>query len=106
MLSFDEMLQRGDWKSLPHCPGRYILAGGLSALTMAELLGCELTVREYRTPNAPDNVLICELRDGGIISFVKDRQRYIHTLCNAEGFDRKLRQLGIRPLLPETVLLF
>lgn len=97
MLSFDEMLSKMNWKPISNCPGRYILVGGLSTLSVTELLGCEMPVREYRTPKAPDTVLICKLKDGGIISFAKDRQLFIHTLCNAEGFDRKLRQLGIIP---------
>ncbi len=95
MISFDDILRNRDWKPMPHCPGRYILAGGLSSITFAELLGKDLPVREYRTEKAADPVLVCDLSEGGIISYRKENQYYIHTLCTAEGFQRKLEQLGI-----------
>jgi len=38
---------------------------------------------------------------GGLISYRQTNERYLHTLNNAEGFERKLASLGIE--LKETI---
>jgi len=78
-----------------HCPGRYILAGGVSSVSLSELTGCDLPVSEYRVSNTPDPVFVCLLQDGGIISYGKGDRGFIHTLCDASSLVRKLSQLEI-----------
>ena len=48
------------------------------------------------TEIVPDKVLTIEFEDGGgIISYVKDDGKFIHTLNTKEGFRRKSDQLKI-----------
>jgi hypothetical protein len=44
---------------------------------------------------AKDPVIVTALDDGGLISYRKADGTYLHTLNTREGFERKLRQLGI-----------
>lgn len=48
-----------------------------------------------RLAAAPDEVLVVPLNDGGIISYRRPDGSMLHTLNTAEGFARKLAQLGI-----------
>jgi len=95
MTSFQEVLEKWDWKPMSRCPGRFILAGGISSVSFSELTGCDLPVKEYRVRLAPDPVFVCLLSEGGIISYRKEDEGYIHTLCDAASLERKLNQLEI-----------
>ena len=44
---------------------------------------------------AKDTVIVTSFEDGGLISYRKPDGTYLHTLNTREGFERKLRQLGI-----------
>ena len=45
---------------------------------------------------AKDPVIVTPFEDGGLISYRKADGMFLHTLNTREGFERKLRQLGIR----------
>lgn len=45
---------------------------------------------------ARDPVIVTPLDAGGLISYRKADGMFLHTLNSREGFERKLRQLGIR----------
>ena len=45
---------------------------------------------------AKDPVIVTPFEDGGLISYRKADGTFLHTLNTREGFERKLRQLGIR----------
>jgi hypothetical protein len=47
--------------------------------------------------SAKDVVLVVSLDRGGMISYKRDDGSFLHTLNTEEGFERKLRQLGIDP---------
>lgn len=53
-------------------------------------------VREFHVSAAKDAVLVVRLIDGGLISYKRSDGSYLHTLNTAEGFARKLTELGIR----------
>jgi hypothetical protein len=79
-------------------PSREAATGSdLSCLPIAVLLGCEAPVTSHDIPAARDRVLVARLRDGGVISYLRANGTCLHTLNTADGFDRKLRQLGIAP---------
>jgi hypothetical protein len=52
-------------------------------------------VTEHLVAAAKDPVIVAPLADGGLISYRKADGTYVHTLNSREGFERKLRQLGI-----------
>ena len=60
-----------------------------------DLAGRDIEVREYRVPAARDTVVVARLADGGLISYRREDGSFVHTLNTPEGFERKLRQLGI-----------
>lgn len=92
--TFAALRARFDWRSIRGCPGRYLLAGGPTPATPAALFGvCDCRV--FSSPGARDPVHVAPLVDGGIISYAHADGRFIHTLCDATGFARKLAALGL-----------
>ena len=69
----------------------------LSERSVEELAGLTSPASVRTSEVARDPVVIAQLRDGGIISYVKPDGRYLHTLATPEAFERKLRQLGFEP---------
>jgi hypothetical protein len=51
---------------------------------------------EHVCVTAKDPVIVTPLDDGGLISYRKAEHMFLHTLNTREGFERKLRQLGIQ----------
>ncbi len=51
---------------------------------------------EHVCRTAQDPVIVTPFEDGGLISYRKAHGLFLHTLNTREGFERKLRQLGIR----------
>lgn len=94
LTKFEKAFKTGNWKPIRNCPGRFLLIGGRSEINIENLSESRNPVVEISTEIVPDKVLIMEFEDGGgIISFVKDAGKFIHTLNTKEGFKRKLDQL-------------
>jgi hypothetical protein len=64
-------------------------------MPLASLLESDCHAQAFMTDAAKDRVLVVPLEDGGLISYARADGRVVHTLNTAEGFDRKLSQLGI-----------
>ena len=96
-MTFAELLNSLDWRPIRHCPGRYVLHGAKSELSVEELIGDGPEVSAYRVSAARDLVLVATLDAGGLISYRREDGSLLHTLNTPEGFRRKLRQLGIDP---------
>jgi hypothetical protein len=91
---FSDLMSRWRWRPIPQCPGRFVLATGPSRVR-PETIAREAGVSEYVVSNARDPVIVARFDDGGLISYRKRDGTYLHTLNSAEGFGRKLQQLGI-----------
>ena len=94
-MTFNQLLERWNWKPIRHCPGRLILSGTQERLSPEQLLGEPREVGVYRVEAADDTVLVVTLDEGGLISYQKPDGSFVHTLNTPEGFRRKLLQLGI-----------
>jgi hypothetical protein len=94
-MTFDELMRSYDWKPIRNCPGRYVLRGAQSDLSLESLLKDEVEISEFHPALARDAVLVAELEDGGIISYRQRDGSLVHTLNTPEGFRRKLLQLEI-----------
>ena len=94
MARFDELIADHDWKPIPNCPGRYVLSAK-SIVPPEQLLGTGARVRTFRVSAARDPVLVARLDEGGLISYRRADNSYVHTLNTEQGFDRKLSNLGI-----------
>jgi hypothetical protein len=94
MIDFDQLWSRYDWRPIRNCPGRFVLRGWTN-LRPEDL--CEGAVESllFVPQAAPDPVLVTQLESGGLISYLKNEKRLLHTLNTEEGFARKLEQLGI-----------
>lgn len=92
---FEQIYRAGNWQSIRNCPGRYALRGEDRNLSIEAIAGREIQVSEHRSEQAADTVLVAPLTGGGIISYRRADGSYLHTLNNEEGFERKLKQLGI-----------
>ena len=86
---------RFTWRAIPNCPGRMVLASGPTDITLRDVVGPNVAIEEFRVPAARDAVLVARLDAGGLISYRRADGSYIHTLNSADGFARKLAQLGI-----------
>lgn len=94
LTTFEKVLKLRDWKEIPNCPGRFLLIGGRSETSLENLTESKNPVVEIKTGAVPDKVFTLEFEDGGgIISYLKNDGKFIHTLNTKEGFKRKLEQL-------------
>ena len=94
-MTYDELAARWQWRPIRNCPGRFVMTDSPSTVTPADLLGPRTEVAEFPISEARDPVLVGQLDRGGVISYRRGDGRYVHTLNSAEGFARKLQQLGI-----------
>jgi len=97
-MTFAELFETLSWKPLKNCPGRYVLQGARSSLLRVEELTKKTVAAEvsaHKVSAARDLVLVASLDGGGIISYQRADGSILHTLNTPEGFQRKLRQLGI-----------
>jgi hypothetical protein len=94
-MTFEALFAARPWQPIRHCPGRFVLAP--SDETPAQLLGLAEAPLEYPLPVARDPVSVAAFPGGGLISYRHPDGRYVHTLNTAEGFARKLQQLGLDP---------
>ena len=60
-----------------------------------DFVGAAVDVTRHVVPAARHPVLVARLRDGGVISYAWPDGRFLHTLADADGFARKLAQLGL-----------
>ena len=92
----EQLLAELPWTPIRGCPGRLVL-DGLSERSTQELAGLTSSASPRTSKIARDPVVVVQLVDGGLISYVKPDGRYLHTLATPEAFARKLRQLGFEP---------
>jgi hypothetical protein len=98
-MSFDDLMNRWKWKPIRNCPGRFLLRQAPRNLSLTGLTGESVKAHEFSVDAAKDIVVVACLDQGGIISYKREDGTLLHTLNTAEGFARKLGQLGIK--LPE-----
>lgn len=94
-MTFIDLFAAWHWRPIRNCPGRYILTGVRPSPSLEALIGPGTEVREFHVEAARDTVLVARLEDGGLISYKKADGPCLHTLNTAEGFSRKLAQLGV-----------
>jgi hypothetical protein len=92
-MTFEEALASWPWTPIPRCPGRFVLPP--SAVTPQQLLRADSPLDERRVAGARDPVVAAQFPGGGLITYRQGDGRYVHTLNTADGFARKLRQLGL-----------
>ena len=93
-MDFGALFSQHAWRPIRNCPGRYALAAGAVAVSPRELVSTAQS-QEFRCAAARDPVIVTALPDGGLISYKRADGSFLHTLSTAEGFARKLAQLGI-----------
>lgn len=98
MASFDEILRVHAWQPIAGCPGRFVLRPA-SMCSPADLLGGNVSPVVTRSAFARDEVIVVAIDGGGLISYRRGDGSFVHTLCDADGFARKLAQLGIDPFV-------
>jgi hypothetical protein len=93
---FERLAAAFTWRPIPNCPGRFVLAGTAANLSPRTLVGPEVELHEFNVPAARDTVVVARFgHDGGLISYKRANGTFVHTLNDADGFARKLAQLGI-----------
>ena len=93
---FEKIFAGREWKPIRNCPGRFTLSGGTSQTTVNEIVGESLELYCCHSDKVPDEIIVTAFNDGGgIISYVKADNLFLHTLNDQDGFERKLRQLDI-----------
>jgi hypothetical protein len=94
-MDFEDLYRSLVWVPIPGCPGRYRLSSAPRAPSIRELAK-DYPARAFRVPAARDEVFVVRFEDGaGLISYRRPDGSFRHTLNTAEGFARKLDQLGI-----------
>ena len=95
-VTFSSLFDRWAWRPISNCPGRYALASGPVATAPEQIVPGATGASEHVCGTAKDPVIVTPFEDGGLISYRRASGLFLHTLNTREGFERKLRQLGIR----------
>lgn len=93
-MTIAEILRLGSCRPIRGCPGRWILSGN-DSIDPGKLVGRDAEPRRFRRASVPDEIWVCGLEDGGLISYRKPDGRFVHTVCDPEGFRRKLEKLDV-----------
>jgi hypothetical protein len=94
MPSFEAVKARLPWRSIPDCPGRYVLRG--LRLSVDEVLGEPAELEEHHVAATEDAVLVVRFPGGGgLLTFRKPDGALVHTLNTAEGLARRLARLEL-----------
>jgi hypothetical protein len=94
-MTFEKVEILGDWTPIRDCPGRFVLRGVAPTMSLRELLGPDVAIREHQSPLARDPIFVAALADGGMISYARADGTWLHTLGDEAGFRRKLAQLRL-----------
>ncbi len=94
-FSFVTLLDLCPWKEILGCPGRWVVRDKDAHVHIMNLLKSSGQTTQYRVTGAIDRVWVLPLVGGGIISYEKDAEVWVHTLGDEAGFTRKLEQLRI-----------
>jgi len=94
-MTFDRLMQQGNWTPIRDCPGRFVLRGAKPNLGIAELIDDQTEVQEHHSIAAKDPVWVAQLEDEGVIFYRSHSGKWTHTLNTPEGFSRKLKQPDI-----------
>ena len=95
MITFDQLANRWKLRPIRNCPGRFIIHTLTGEMTLREVLGSEAEIQTFKVSSAKDTVLVARVAGGGVISYQRADGTHLHTLNTAEGFARKLHDLGI-----------
>lgn len=93
--SYAALLDGGEWRDLPGCPGRMVMRGGPSEASPRDLLGSVVEVAVLRSPHAPDPIHVARVDGGGLLSYARPDGTFVHTLNTPEGLARKLAALEL-----------
>lgn len=96
MATFASLRALDSWHPIPRCPGRWVWRGAPN-VDPTGLLGLGVAVRVFSDTSARDVVHVAFIEGGGLISYRRPDGSFVHTLNDADGLWRKLRQLGIEP---------
>jgi len=95
MITFDQLANRWKLRPIRNCPGRFIIQSLPADMTLREMLGSETEIQTFKVSSAKDTVLVAQVAGGGMISYQRADGTHLHTLNTADGFERKLHDLGI-----------
>jgi hypothetical protein len=93
--TFAQLMTQWKWKPIRNCRGRFLLSGAPRDLSIETLAGFGTRVFRFHPEGTPDTVAIVPLVDGGLIAYEREDGTVLHTLNDPDGFERKMRQLGI-----------
>ena len=99
-MKIEEIMSKHSYKPIRNCPGRYILVID-EKKSIEEIINLNIEIKEYNLRAAKDIVLIVKLDNGGLISYKRNDGTFLHTINTNEGFERKIKQLGISLLQTE-----
>jgi hypothetical protein len=95
---FDELWTALPWRPIHGCPGRYVTSDPTAATrSPAALVGADAPIAHFVVACARDPVWVAPLAGGGLLSYARPDGTWVHTLNDADGWRRKLTQLGIAP---------
>jgi len=94
-MTFDEIRTKWELRPIRNCPGRFIIRTSEVDLSAQDLLGPDAEIQTFQVAAARDTVLVARMDEGGLISYRRTDGTHLHTLNTADGFERKLRALGI-----------
>ena len=93
--SFQELRALWSWRTIPNCPGRFVLVNDDKHIPLAALVSRSESAASHEVEGLNDRVIVLPVTGGGLISYARNDGTMLHTLNSPDGFARKLKQLGI-----------
>lgn len=94
LVTFQKVYEAWPWKPIPGCPGRYVLSPAAFAGPPSELCGFALAEEVIPPSGSADPAVVVRFEDGGLISYRKPDDSFVHTLNTPEGLARKLAEMA------------
>ncbi|KAH9246682.1 hypothetical protein BASA81_015731 [Batrachochytrium salamandrivorans] len=109
MQLLDKLRALFPWEPIKNCPGRFVVRKLGDELSPQDLLlqispndgeGKEYRSQLFIRPGQ-DDVFVAVFHEGGggLITFCKPDKRFVHTLNEPHGLERKLWGLGLQEML-------
>lgn len=100
-MKIEDLLKRFQWEQIPNSTGRFTLSPSEKSLSVEALIESEeIEIKQYPSANPEEVIHVVKLEDGGLISYQRKDNRYIHTLNSESMFKRKQWELGIISFSP------
>jgi len=92
-----EVIAKGSWERMDGDELRWVWQGERT-IDPQTLLGDTADVQLFPSVTGNGSIAICVLEDGGLVSYQRENQEWLHTLNGVSAFRYKVYELNVVPI--------